>query len=104
MDHSKNTPDPVASTEIQFQKGTLSVKNNNISNIESNLPFLKWDHRTASYRCHADKYRELIRFLYKNNICYSDFAPKYNKLSILLKTNFTPFDYQSEALNAWNQT
>ncbi len=90
--------------EIIFQRGTLSVLSNHYKKLESSLPFLQWDQRSRSFRCHADKYRELIRFLYKNNIRYSDFAPNYNKLEINLKTDFTPFAYQSEALNAWNPT
>lgn len=96
--------DKTKSIEIQYFKGSLSVYPDEINRIDTSLPFLKWDGRTKCFRCHADKYRDLIRFLFKNNIRYSDFAPKYNKLNILLKTEFTPFDYQSEALNSWSQS
>ena len=104
MDSQETTSLTSKPVEIQYHKGTLSVSKSDVINLETSLPFLSWDHRTRSYRCHADKYRELIRFLYKNKIRYSDFAPKYNKLSILLKTEFTPFTYQSEALNSWNHS
>ncbi|MBU2510230.1 DEAD/DEAH box helicase family protein [bacterium] len=97
----QNLTEPV---EIHYQQGTLSVYCNYFKKLPDILTWLQWDQRTLCHRCHADKYRELFRYLYKNNIRYSDFTPKYNKLDLLLKTDFTPFDYQSEALNSWKPT
>lgn len=94
--------DSSAPVEIHYLKGTLSVYPDADLDLASALPFLKWDSRTSCYRCPADSYRELIRYLFKNTIRYSDFAPNYNKLNLLLRTDFTPFDYQSEALNSWS--
>ncbi len=64
---------------IEYQKGTLLVFPNYYKGLDKALSFLQWDHRTRCLRCHADKYRELIRFLYKSNIRYSDFASIHNR-------------------------
>lgn len=90
--------------ELYYEKGTLSIFPNYFSDLPAIFSWLQWDQRSVSYRCHADKYRELIHYFFKNNIRYSDFAPNYNKLSLSLKTDFTPFDYQAEALNSWKPT
>lgn len=97
-------PDPIQQlsppVEISFQQGTLEVvcKNEVLPNV---FPWLRWDQRSQSHRCHAYRYRDLIRYLFKNKIRYSDSTPKYKELSLLFKSQLTPFDYQAEALNAW---
>lgn len=69
--------------------------------LSSVFPWVKWDGRSRCYRCHAYKYRNLVRYFYLSKILYSDFTPKYNKLELTLQTGFQPHDYQAEALDTW---
>lgn len=104
MGHPENNQSLNQPVEVHYQRGTLAVNPNYFSELPDVFNWLQWDARSKCYRCHADNYRELILYLHKNSIRYSDFAPKYNKLNLDLKANLTPFEYQSEALNAWKPT
>ncbi len=104
MEHPESESNLNNPVEIQFQHGTIIVYTNYFNQLPDILPWLQWDKRSKCHRCHAYRYRDLIRYLFKNNIRYTDSTPNYNKLSILFHTQFTPFDYQSEALSTWNHT
>jgi len=93
-----NNPPPV---EIRFERGTLLVACEGYPKLSQIFSWLRWDSRSGYYRCHAFRYYELIRHLYLGRIEYSDSTPNYNRLALSLKSYFTPFDFQAEALNAW---
>ncbi len=87
--------------EIEFDQGTLILKDHQNLNLDKIFPWLHWDQRSKLFRCHAYRYRDLIRYLFKSKFEYSDFTPKYNKLGISLHSDLQPFDYQQEASQAW---
>ena len=71
------------------------------SKLHEAFPWLHWDRRGKHYRCHAYRYRDLIRYLFKGKFDYTDFTPKYNKLGLSLHSDFQAFDYQQKAFDAW---
>ncbi|MCP4750997.1 MAG: DEAD/DEAH box helicase [Proteobacteria bacterium] len=100
-EHRKNTERNV---EIQYDRGTLQVFCNGNTDLPARFPWLRWDGRSRCHRCHAYRYHDLIRYLYLGKFGYSDSAPKYQTLELSLNTDFTPFDYQAEALFAWKKS
>ena len=88
--------------EIKYHNGTLIIKELKAIGLSKIFPWIVWDARSKYFRCHAYKYRELVHFLYLNKFDYTDFTPNYNKLKLSIKTSFTPFEYQTEALNFWH--
>lgn len=98
LQHKKDAP-----IEIRFESGTLLISYGEPHKLSEQFPWLRWDKRSKCYRCHAYRYHDLIRYLYLGKFRYSDSAPKYNTLDLTLKTNFTPFDFQTEALNQWKR-
>ncbi len=97
---AKNANQPPVVT-IRFEQGTLLVDCAGYPELAKTFSWLRWDSRSGIFRCHAYRYYEIIRHLYLGGINYSDSAPNYNQLSLSLKSYHTPFDFQSEAQNAW---
>ncbi|MBU3918264.1 DEAD/DEAH box helicase family protein [bacterium] len=97
-EHEQHLNEPI---EIKFQQGTLAVYCYANKELPIVLPWLRWDSRSKCHRCNAYRYRELIRYLYKTNIRYTDFTPKYNTLELIIHTDLTPYEFQEEALNTW---
>lgn len=87
--------------EIEFESGTLLLSIHDQSDMPQRFPWLKWDHRSKRYRCHAYRYYDLIRYLYTGKIGYSDFAPKYNTLDLSIHSGPEPFEFQREARDTW---
>lgn len=98
-----NESNNVPQFELRFDRGTLIVKSNCNTDLSSVFPWIKWDERSRCYRCHAYKYRNLVRYFFLSKIFYSDFTSKYNKLELTLQTAFKPHDYQAEALESWEK-
>ena len=90
--------------QIDYDRGTLLLDFKGDQELIKQFPFVKWDSRSGLHRCHAYHYRDLVYPLYKNRLNYSDNAPKYNRLQLTFKSEFTPHDYQSEALEQWQKT
>ena len=86
--------------EIQYERGTLLVYCSGDEELLRRFDWLRWDKRSKCHRCHAHRYNELIRFLYPNTE-YIDSAKQYNKLELLLNTSMKPYQFQSEAIEAW---
>jgi len=86
---------------IQFDRGTVTVEANNFTDISKQFPWLVWDKRTGTYRCHAIYYRHLITYFHRNGLNYTDIEPKYSNLELTLSTTFTPHSFQQEAFKAW---
>lgn len=86
--------------EIQYERGTLLLYCSDGEELLRRFDWLRWDKRSKCYRCHAYRYNELIRFLYPNTK-YTDSAKQYNKLELLLNTSMKPYQFQTEAINAW---
>jgi len=89
--------------DIRFERGTLLITYDEHHKLTEHFPWLRWDQRSKCYRCHAYRYHDLIRYLYLGKFRYTDSAPKYNTLKLSLQTNFTAFDFQTEALNHWKR-
>ena len=102
MNHPESNLNQTPAVEIRFERGTLLVSCRQYPELAQIFTWLRWDSRSGYFRCHAYRYYELIRHLYLSRIDYSDSTPNYNTLKLSLKSSFTPFDFQADALNAWS--
>src|SRR5262245_20717906 len=90
----------MANVEIQFDAGTLIVKNADDAVMQS-LPGLQFDARTNVHRAEAPHYRAIIETLRQQQIAFTDDARKYQPLACKLNWTRTPFPHQKEALATW---
>ncbi|MDT8445704.1 MAG: DEAD/DEAH box helicase family protein [bacterium] len=89
--------------EIRFDRGSLSLNAPKDDVWAAELPYLTWDARAGLYRCHAQDYRELVRWFFKAQQPYQDHAADYNKLALKLQSPHQPHDFQLEAKAKWEQ-
>ena len=89
--------------EIQYELGTLLIHCSSDEELVRKFTWLRWDKRSKCYRCHAFRYNELVRFLYPKTE-YTDSVKNYSKLELKLNTSMKPFEFQTEALKAWQPT
>ncbi len=104
MNHPESSQNQTPTVDIRFERGTLLVSCELYPKLAQVFSWLRWDSRSRYYRCHAYRYYELIRHLYLGRIDYTDSTPNYNTLALSLKSSFTPFDFQTEALDAWTRS
>ena len=71
------------------------------SELRNSFSWLHWDRRGKYFRCHAYRYRDLIRHLHKGKFDYTDFTPKYNRLKVSLHTDLQPYSFQRKAFDKW---
>ncbi len=88
---------------ITFAAGSLQVDFSGRKPLPQEFSFLTWDDRQGLYLAHAYQYRELIRYLHRNRLSYSDSAPNYAHLNLKLHNPFPPHAYQLAALKAWQK-
>ncbi len=62
MQKNKEKQRKKSTIEIQFESGTLIIFDHLEINLPDIFPWLHWDQRGQYYRCHAYKYRDLIRY------------------------------------------
>jgi len=85
--------------ELTYSAGTIIVRSD--QNFDLSLPFLIYDPRVDAYRCYACKYGELIKYLEKKKISYTDNVIKPIEGNIVQKKDLSLKEYQEEALEAW---
>jgi superfamily II DNA or RNA helicase len=72
----------------------------------SQLPQVKFDPRTSSYRAQGRHYRGLVEYLVKEKIPYTDKARSWENqpMGWVLKTDREPHPHQTEAVQEWWRT
>lgn len=87
--------------KINFDKGTLILQNVPDA-LQSQLPDIRWDERTLTFRAPAYRYRSIVSQLRANNIPYEDTARQFTVKPFTNQKSVTPYPYQSEAIDAWH--
>ncbi len=85
---------------IDFDKGTLILQNVP-EEIQSQLPDIRWDERTLTYRAPAYRYRHIVTHLRAHNTPYNDSARQFTVKNFSSQKSLSPYPYQSEAIDAW---
>jgi superfamily II DNA or RNA helicase len=80
---------------IAFDRGSVVLKG------EARVPNTTWDSRTGCYRGLALYYRDIVEYLDRSGIEYSDRVLDPIPMPYLREPEFELRDYQAEALEAW---
>ena len=93
----------MAPLKIAFDKGTLILQNVP-EDLHAELPDIRWDARTLTFRAPAYRYRRIISQLDAHDIAYQDTARQFTSpsLSFTQQKTVTPYTYQIEAVDAWH--
>lgn len=91
----------MAPLKIDFDKGTLILQNVP-EEFQSQLPDIRWDERTLTFRAPAYRYRHIISQLRAHNIPYDDTARQFTVNTFTNQKSVSPYPYQSEAIDAWH--
>ena len=73
--------------KINFDKGTLILQNVPEA-LESQLPDLRWDERTLTFRAPAYHYRHIVSQLRAHDITYQDTARQFTVESFAHQKRF----------------
>ncbi len=87
--------------KIDFDKGTLILQDIP-DEIQSQLPDIRWDERTLTFRAPAYRYRHIISQLRAHDIPYNDSARQFTVKPFTNEKTIFPYPYQSEAIDAWH--
>ncbi len=87
--------------KINFDKGTLILQNVPEA-FQPELPDLRWDERTLTFRAPAYRYRHIVSQLRAHNIPYQDTARQFTTEPFTLQKQMTPYPYQTESIDAWH--
>lgn len=91
----------MAPLKIDFDKGTLILQNVPEA-FQSQLPDIRWDERTLTYRAPAYLYRHIVSQLRAHDIPYTDTARQFTVKPFNNQKILSPYPYQSEAIDAWH--
>ena len=91
----------MAPLKIDFDKGTLILQNVPEA-FQSQLPDIRWDERTLTYRAPAYRYRHIVSQLRAHDIPYTDTARQFTVKPFNNQKILSPYPYQSEAIDAWH--
>ncbi len=89
----------VVNVSLRFAIGTLELRG--LGQDAATLPGVLWDERAACHRAPALAYADLVRWLTRANIDFTDEARKYPTLPSGACIHREPRPYQTEALAAW---
>jgi superfamily II DNA or RNA helicase len=89
---------------LSFDQGTLLLDGFD-HNVGMKPPGFKWDERVKSWRTEGCHYRNTVLWLRRNNIPFTDRARQYDPRALRLPpvTAFQLFDYQKQAIGAWQR-
>jgi superfamily II DNA or RNA helicase len=87
---------------IEFKGGTLELRGVEDPSVLPNGCL--FDDRTACYRASASAYSEIVMGFVKGGYGYEDRARNYEELGSGLRVHRRPRPFQSEAIEAWNQS
>ena len=91
----------MAPLKIDFDKGTLILQNVPEA-LQSQLPDIRWDERTLTYRAPAYRYRHIVSQLRAHDIPYTDTARQFTVTPFTDQKVISPYPYQTEAIDAWH--
>ena len=87
--------------KINFDKGTLILQNVPEA-LQSQLPDIRWDERTLTFRAPAYRYRHIVSHLRAHDLSYQDTARQFTTEPFTLQKEMLPYPYQTEAIDAWH--
>ena len=90
-----------APLKINFDKGTLILQNVP-EGLQSDLPDIRWDERTLTFRAPAYRYRRIVSQLRAHDVSYQDTARQFTIEPFTHQQSITPYPYQTEAIDAWH--
>ena len=96
---SSNTylPNP----KLFFDKGTIRIEDSELIKI----PNTKYDDRTRSLRSYGLNYQEIIDYLQKSDLNFTDHVPDFIPPSLVLRTKDLELrDYQQKAIQNWQKS
>ncbi|MYA23707.1 MAG: DEAD/DEAH box helicase [Gemmatimonadetes bacterium] len=85
---------------LTFEEGTLLLRDYVGPDAP---PAFVWDARVDHWRAQAHFYRESIEHLKRHEVAFKNTAPRYNTLSLQLRTAPEPHPHQAESIAAWQQ-
>ena len=89
-------------TKIGFDKGTL-VLQNVPDTLQTELPDIRWDTRTLTFRAPAYRYRRILSQLRAHDLPYEDTARAFTThRPFAPQKTLEPYTYQTEAVDAWH--
>ena len=87
--------------KIDFDQGTLILQDVPDA-LQMQIPDIRWDERTLTFRAPAYRYRQIISQLRAHDVPYSDSARQFTVKSFNNQKQVSPYPYQSEAIDAWH--
>ena len=87
--------------KINFDKGTLILQDVPEAFL-TQLPDLRWDERTLTFRAPAYRYRAIVSQLRARDLSYQDTARQFTPEPFTLQKEMSPHFYQTEAIDAWH--
>ena len=87
--------------KINFDKGTLILQDVPEAFL-TQLPDLRWDERTLTFRAPAYRYRDIVSQLRAHDLSYQDTARQFTPEPFTLQKEMSPHFYQTEAIDAWH--
>jgi superfamily II DNA or RNA helicase len=85
---------------LTFDAGTLVVAGPTPERL-AELPGVRFDPRTNSYRAEARCYRAIVERLRGTKVAYADEVRTYQHTPWLLRSDREPFPHQTEAVETW---
>ena len=85
---------------LTFEDGTLLLRD---YDGEDAPPAFVGDARVDPFRAQALYYRDSLEYLKREGIKFTNTAPRYNTLSLELKSAPDPHPHQTESIEAWQQ-
>ncbi len=86
--------------QLRFVNGTLVASDKPAGHPRLD-ELLVWDERTRVFRTKAFHYSEIVFYLKRNGLAYTDGARNFDRIALEIKKPLTPFPHQAAALEAW---
>jgi len=91
---------------LNFKSGSLTLRHPDGDKAELDAPWV-WDARIGEWRTHAHEYRNVFAWLHRaqeaGELKFEDAARAYTHVPLKMRTERTPRDYQTEAVQAWTK-
>jgi superfamily II DNA or RNA helicase len=91
----------VKPVSLRYVGGTLELRGLEDDGAEQASNLLRWDKRSACFRCPAFAYASVVRYLVKAQVPFADEARQYKRLELAWRSRREPRPYQTEAMKAW---
>ena len=85
--------------KLFFEKGSIRIENSKLIRI----PNTKYDNRTKSFRAYGLNYAEIIDYLEKSDLEFTDHVPNFVPSPIFQIKDLELRDYQQQAMQNWRK-